>query len=79
MVNLKNTIKETHLRSLIKGITWRIIATLTTMILVFILTGNFIISLGVGFFEIISKLLFYYLHERIWDRVRWGRHKKKKK
>jgi len=69
--------KETHLRSFFKGITWRIIATLTTMILVFIFTGDFALTLGVGFFDIISKLIFYYFHERIWDRIRWGRYKKK--
>jgi len=77
MVNLRNTIKETHLRSFFKGITWRIIATLTTMTLVFIFTGDFVLTLGVGFFDIVSKLIFYYLHERIWDRIQWGRYKKK--
>ncbi len=78
MVNLRNTIRETHLRSFFKGITFRIIATLTTMILVFIFTGNFFLTLSVGFFDTISKLIFYYLHERVWDIIQWGRYKKKK-
>lgn len=69
--------KERRLRSFFKGITWRIIATLSTMTLVFIFTGDFVLTLGVGFFEVIAKLLFYYLHERVWDRIRWGRYKKK--
>ena len=78
MTNLRNNTKETHLRSFFKGMTWRIIATLTTMVLVFIFTGNFVLTLGVGFFEIISKLIFYYFHERIWNRIRWGKYRKKK-
>jgi len=78
MVNLRNTMKETHLRSFLKGITWRIIATLTTMILVFIFTGNFVLTLSVGSLEIISKLIFYYLHERVWNRIKWGRYRNKK-
>lgn len=65
--------KETHPRSILKSITWRILATLTTMILVFIFTGSFIISLGVGFFEVILKIIIYYLHERVWNRINWGR------
>jgi len=66
MVNFRNMMKETHLRSFFKGITWRIIA-----------TGDFVITLSVGFFEVIAKLLFYYLHERVWNRIRWGKYKKK--
>jgi len=77
MVNFRNMMKETHLRSFFKGITWRIIATVTTMVLVFISTGDFVITLSVGFFEVIAKLLFYYLHERVWNRIRWGKYKKK--
>ena len=77
MVNLRNIIKETHLRSFLKGVTFRVIATLITMILVFIFTGDFVLTVGVGFFETISKLIVYYLHERVWDRIRWGRYKEK--
>jgi len=65
--------KEKHSRSIFKAITWRVIATLTTTILVFIFTGNLTIAIGVGFFDVVTKLIFYYLHERAWDKVEWGR------
>lgn len=65
--------KETHARSLTKTISWRFIATLTTTVLVYIFTGSLTLSLGVGFFEVISKLIFYYLHERAWDGISWGK------
>jgi len=64
--------KETHTRSVTKGITWRIIASLTTMVLVYIFTGDLTIVVGVGFLEITAKIIFYYLHERTWGKVEWG-------
>ena len=67
--------KEKHQRSIAKTITWRIIATLTTVALVFLFTGELAISLGVGVLDVIIKLLFYYIHERAWDSTNWGRTK----
>lgn len=64
---------ETHKRSFLKGISWRVIATTTTMTLVYFFTGNLTITFGVGIFDTIAKLLFYYAHERAWNKVRWGR------
>ncbi len=70
--------KETHSRSILKSITWRVLATLTTMILVFIFTGDLVVSLGVGVLEAIFKIIIYYLHERTWDKIRWGRKNRNK-
>jgi adenylylsulfate kinase len=63
---------ESHIRSVVKGITWRVIASLTTMGLVFAFTGDVVLMLGVGALEVIAKITFYYLHERAWGRVAWG-------
>lgn len=63
---------ETHRRSILKGITWRIIASLTTMAVVFIMTGNLALVASVGVIDVTAKVFFYYLHERTWGRVRWG-------
>jgi uncharacterized membrane protein len=65
--------KDSHLRSVIKGVTWRLLATATTVILVLIFTGEIIIALEVGFFEVIAKIIFYYLHERGWNLITWGK------
>ncbi|MAH33572.1 hypothetical protein CL615_04245 [archaeon] len=65
--------KEHHKRSIIKAISWRILATLTTMALVFIFTGKMLLSLTIGFFEVISKIIFYYIHERLWNKIKWGK------
>ena len=57
-------------RALVKTVTWRFVATCTTILVAFIFTGSLVISLEIGSVEMILKLLFYYLHERSWDRVK---------
>ena len=74
LIYLSDLMKEKRSRSIVKTISWRIIATLTTTILVYIFTGNFTIAIRIGFLEIISKLIFYYLHERVWNNIKWGSH-----
>ena len=64
---------DKHIRSVIKGISWRTVATLTTMLLVFIFTGKFYLAFGVGAFEILAKLCLYYAHERTWNGIKWGK------
>lgn len=66
-------IKTKHSRSIAKAITWRVLASFTTTIIVYVATGSFSLSLGVGFFDIIIKLALYYFHERAWDKTDWGR------
>lgn len=67
---------EKHVRSFAKAISWRIVATLTTMLLVFAFTGSLMISGSVGIAELVVKILVYYLHERVWNIVDFGRKKK---
>ena len=60
-------------RSGLKAVTWRVIATSTTMFLVFVFTGKLELTVGVGFFDVVMKLAFYFLHERAWNMVGFGR------
>ncbi len=53
-------------RHLLKTITWRIIGTLDTMILSWIITGNWKWGVAIGGVELITKMVLYYLHERAW-------------
>jgi len=64
--------KESHKRTLVKTVTWRILATLTTMIIVWLFSKDVSIVLLVGATEVTSKLIIYYLHERIWNFCKWG-------
>ena len=58
---------ETRLRSLLKGLSWRIIATLTTVIVAYAITKDTAVALEIGGVEAIAKIAFYYMHERAWQ------------
>lgn len=64
--------RDSHLRSVVKGVSWRIMGTLATSLIVFAATGSMRVSLAVGAFEFLSKIGLFWLHERVWDRVRFG-------
>ena len=64
---------ESRKRSVMKAVSWRITATLTTIIIVFLFTRNVAVSLAIGVIEGIAKVLWYYMHERLWERILWGR------
>ena len=53
-------------RHLAKTITWRIIGTLDTMLLSWFISGDFSIGMQMGLYEMITKMVLYYLHERVW-------------
>ncbi len=64
-------------RHLLKTISWRIIGTLDTMVLSWIITGSLKIGLTIGGVEVITKMVLYYFHERIWYRFsKFGVNKK---
>jgi uncharacterized membrane protein len=63
---------ESHSRSILKGVTWRIIASTTTMAVVFMVTGDLALVASVGAVDVIAKVFFYYIHERTWGKVKWG-------
>lgn len=63
----------THSRSFIKAITWRTTGTVDTFILSYIITGKGKIALTISGMEIFTKIFLYYVHERIWNKIKWGR------
>ncbi|MEL6122090.1 MAG: DUF2061 domain-containing protein [Bacteroidota bacterium] len=64
--------KESHLRSIIKGLTWRVVASATILVITYFTTGDMETALTVTGIEFFVKLLLYYLHERIWQQVPRG-------
>ncbi|MDX2305129.1 MAG: DUF2061 domain-containing protein [Microscillaceae bacterium] len=67
------TAHELPHRSATKAITWRITGTIDTIFISFLITGHFPSALGIGFFEVVTKSVLYYIHERIWLRIGWGK------
>ena len=53
-------------RHLAKAVTWRVVATSTTVVIVGFTTGDWLVGVGVGGIEAPTKMLLYYLHERFW-------------
>lgn len=60
---------NSHKRHIAKAVTWRIVGTIDTMFLAWIISGNPLIGVKVGLAEVLTKMLLYYLHERVWFRV----------
>ena len=65
--------KETNKRSIVKGISWRIIATTTTIIIVYFFFGRLDLAIAAGMIETVLKVVLYWAHERVWFKIRWGR------
>ncbi len=59
-------------RSTTKTGTWRVIASLDTMLLALFFTGNVGTAVSIGGLEVLSKLVLYFVHERVWARLKFG-------
>ena len=64
---------EKPYRSIVKAISWRTLGTLDTILISFFITGEFTIALSIGFIELVTKTLLYYSHERIWNKIKFGK------
>jgi len=67
--------KETNKRSVVKGISWRVVATTTTIIIVYVFFGRLDLAIAAGMIESVLKVGLYWAHERAWFKIRWGRKK----
>lgn len=63
---------ESRKRHVAKTITWRFIGTLDTMTLAWIISDDPLAALQIGFAEVITKMILYYFHERMWYRINFG-------
>jgi uncharacterized membrane protein len=64
---------DTHSRSFAKAISWRITGTIDTMVISLIVTGSVKLAATIGVTEVATKSLLYYLHERAWLKIPYGR------
>ena len=65
--------REGHRRSLVKAVTWRLTGSFDTFVISFILTGHLAVAGSIAATELLTKIVLYYLHERAWHFVPWGR------
>ena len=64
--------QDSHLRSLIKGISWRITGTFDTIVIASLVTHDLSTALKIGAVEVFTKVALYYGHERVWQKIKWG-------
>ena len=75
---VKVGIGDSRKRHIIKTITWRVLGTLDTIVLSWIISGNPYTGLKIGFAEVITKMILYYFHERGWYKINYGLDKRKR-
>lgn len=67
--------KDTNIRSIVKGISWRVVATTTTIAIVYVFFHRLDLAIAAGILETVLKIILYWFHERIWLKIKWGRKK----
>ena len=68
----KSKVNESKKRHLYKTITWRVIGTIDTIAVGWLISGDPFIGLQIGFLEVITKMVLYFFHEKIWYRINYG-------
>lgn len=64
---------ESVSRSIVKAISWRVLGTIDTMLIAYFISGHWKLALSIGLIEWLSKMILYVVHERIWNRISWGK------
>jgi uncharacterized membrane protein len=64
---------EHRYRSIVKAISWRVTGTMDTFIVSYLVTQKFTIALSISGVEVFTKMILYYFHERLWNRLKFGR------
>jgi sulfate adenylyltransferase subunit 1 (EFTu-like GTPase family)/uncharacterized membrane protein len=64
---------ETHARSFVKAVSWRTTGSLDTFVVTFVISGSTKLAGSVALTEVLTKILIYYGHERVWALVPWGK------
>jgi uncharacterized membrane protein len=64
---------DTKTRSLVKTITWRVTGSGATFAISYIISGNVAIAGSIAIVQLISNTILYFLHERVWNKIEWGR------
>lgn len=64
---------ERPLRSVAKSVSWRVIGTLDTILISWLITGTARVALSIGLVELFTKMLLYFFHERMWNLIPWGK------
>ena len=71
--------EESNWRSIAKSLSWRLLATATTVTIAYFITGKMDLAQKIGAIEFVSKFIIYFFHERLWNYISLGKYKGVKK
>lgn len=69
---------EKPYRSIVKSISWRALGTIDTILISYLIIGEMKFALSIGGIELFTKMILYFLHERTWNKINFGRIKSDK-
>lgn len=69
----QKTHSENSFRSLVKSFSWRVIGTIDTIVISWLITGEVALALSIGSIELVTKMILYFFHERLWNLIKWGK------
>lgn len=64
---------EKPIRSVAKALSWRIIGTLDTLLISYLLTGKISLAASIASIDFLTKMILYFFHERAWNMIKWGK------
>jgi uncharacterized membrane protein len=64
---------DTNSRSLAKAVSWRATGTLDTFLISWLITGELKLAGGIALTEVVTKVFLFWAHERVWNKIKWGR------
>lgn len=64
---------EKPIRSVAKALSWRVVGTLDTLVVSYILTGRISLAASIASVDFVTKLILYFFHERFWNLIKWGK------
>lgn len=70
---IEDKLSEKPARSIVKSMSWRIIGTIDTILISWLITGEATIAFSIGSIELMTKMILYFFHERVWNIIKWGK------
>ncbi|MGW9685395.1 DUF2061 domain-containing protein [Flagellimonas sp. 2504JD1-5] len=69
----KDKNSERPIRSIAKAVSWRVIGTLDTLIISYFFVEEVVLAASIASIDFVTKMILYFFHERIWNKIGWGR------
>ncbi|WP_298341948.1 DUF2061 domain-containing protein [uncultured Algibacter sp.] len=69
----EDSVGEKPIRSVAKALSWRVVGTLDTLVVSYVLTGEISVAASIASVDFLTKLVLYFFHERIWNAIKWGK------